>query len=342
MRWQSHEDLDHVFVKAGEAWDNKFGHFEHDSVIGRPWGSKIYSKDRKGWILALKPTPELWTNALSLRTQIIQDLDQAMITYHLHLKPGMTVVESGTGSGAMSMSIMRCIAPTGRLFTFEFNEARAEEAKREFTKCGLDTFVTVTHRNACNDGFLPEAPDGRCDAVFLDLPQPQLAVGHALRVLKPNGRIGSYSPCIEQVSATCEAMRDLGFHSIVTMEARQKLYEPLELQLLEQGMLDPDAPEAGGGGGEGGGGGGERGSGRGEGRGRGGRGIGEKGKKKHGGRRRRSAATRRRTRPSRGTRSPRSSTRSRCRPCAGTPRTSPSPTRRCRPRGPRRSSAYVQ
>lgn len=246
MRWQSHEDLDHVFVKAGEAWDNKFGHFEHDSVIGRPWGSKIYSKDRKGWILALKPTPELWTNALSLRTQIIQDLDQAMITYHLHLKPGMTVVESGTGSGAMSMSIMRCIAPTGRLFTFEFNEARAEEAKREFTKCGLDTFVTVTHRNACNDGFLPEAPDGRCDAVFLDLPQPQLAVGHALRVLKPNGRIGSYSPCIEQVSATCEAMRDLGFHSIVTMEARQKLYEPLELQLLEQGMLDPDAPEAGG------------------------------------------------------------------------------------------------
>lgn len=38
-------------------------------------------------------------------------------------------MESGTGSGAMSTSIMRAISPTGHLHTFEFNKFRADEAR---------------------------------------------------------------------------------------------------------------------------------------------------------------------------------------------------------------------
>ena len=35
----------------------------------------------------------------------------------------------GTGSGSMSHAIMRTIAPTGHLYTFEFHEQRAKIAK---------------------------------------------------------------------------------------------------------------------------------------------------------------------------------------------------------------------
>ena len=35
-----------------------------------PYGHRIYSKDRKGFCMILRPTPELWTNSLPHRTQV--------------------------------------------------------------------------------------------------------------------------------------------------------------------------------------------------------------------------------------------------------------------------------
>lgn len=87
-----------------------------------------------GWIYALKPTPELWSLALHTRTQIVDEVDAAVVTFKMGLRPGSIVVESGTGSGSLSQSLMRAIYPTGHLYTFEYNPARADQAREEFKK----------------------------------------------------------------------------------------------------------------------------------------------------------------------------------------------------------------
>lgn len=43
---------------------------------------------RPRFVRALLPSPELWTASLRHRTQICQDLDQAMVVFMLRLKPG--------------------------------------------------------------------------------------------------------------------------------------------------------------------------------------------------------------------------------------------------------------
>jgi len=111
----------------------------------------------------------------------------------LQLKPGMRVCESGTGSGSLSVSLTKVILPTGHLFTFEFNPDRVIKAQADFLKLGLSDYITVTHRDVLANGFtlgmdgnpisegVTEAKvlPGSIDAIFLDLPSPQLAVGHA-------------------------------------------------------------------------------------------------------------------------------------------------------------------
>ena len=78
-------------------------------------------------------------------------------------------------------------------------------------------------------GFL--LGQAKAHAIFLDLPEPWLAVPHAAYTLRPNGRIGTYSPCVEQTQRTCAALRQHGFHSLRTVEARLQEYFVSEVDM---------------------------------------------------------------------------------------------------------------
>jgi tRNA (adenine57-N1/adenine58-N1)-methyltransferase len=124
------------------------------------------------------------------------------------------------------------VAPRGHVFTFEYHQQRAEMARTDFEKLGVAPFITVTHRDAVANGFAVESDANDklahwADAVFLDLPNPSAAIAHAVVALKPAiGRLCSFSPCIEQVQATCSALRDAQFHGIETIEC---LIQPLAM-----------------------------------------------------------------------------------------------------------------
>lgn len=90
----------------------------------------------------------------------------------------------GTGSGSLSHALIRTVAPTGHLYTVEFHQQRAEKAKEEFREHGVEHLVTVTNQDVCKNGF---GVSGIADAVFLDIPSPWEAIGHAKSALKAEG-----------------------------------------------------------------------------------------------------------------------------------------------------------
>ncbi len=210
----SHDVITHAYVKKGEYIHNRFGLYPHESLIGQRFGTRLRAKSESGFLLLLAPTPELWAKTLPTRTQIVQDSDQALLIFRLGLKPGDVVVESGTGSGAMSTAIIRAIAPNGMLHTFDFHGGRVDEIRAQFERNGLQGLYTVTQRDVCRNGYEVEGGLSLCrkvDAIFLDLPQPWEAVKHARQVLKSSGRLASYSPCIEQVQKMYTALHKEGF-----------------------------------------------------------------------------------------------------------------------------------
>jgi len=277
--FESFDSLSFAYATPGQVFSNRNGHFAHNDFIGKPYGCKIRSRSSGGlgYVYLLRPTPELWSRSLPHRTQIIHELDAAVIVCQLNLRPNCVVCESGTGSGSMSHSILRTIAPHGKLHTFEFNRGRVEAARKEFEKNGVSHLVDVHWRDVCGkkDGMFDDAGDAaaaapaastagddtspdqtriekggfglghaKAHAIFLDLPEPWLAVPHAAHTIVPGGRIGSYSPCIEQSQKLVAAIGKYGFHSARTVEVRlrEHFVDEIEMEPPPTARLPRDPP----------------------------------------------------------------------------------------------------
>ena len=72
------------------------------------------------------------------------------------------------------------------------------------------------------------------DAVILDLAVPWLVVPHAYIALRPSGVIVSFSPTIDQVVKTTEALRENGFVFIETVECLMRTMQ------VERGKTRPN------------------------------------------------------------------------------------------------------
>ncbi|XP_058750007.1 uncharacterized protein LOC131623024 [Vicia villosa] len=225
--YERHDNMKAITVTERSVLQNKFGVFKHSDWIGKSFGSKVFS-NTGGFVYLLAPTPELWTLVLSHRTQILYIADISFVVMYLEIVPGCVVLESGTGSGSLSTSLARAVAPKGHVYTFDFHEQRAVSARADFERIGISSLVTVGVRDIQGEGF-PEEFVGLADAVFLDLPQPWLAIPSAAKMLRPDGTLCSFSPCIEQVQRSCETLQS-NFTDIRTFEVLLRTYEVREVK----------------------------------------------------------------------------------------------------------------
>ncbi|KAH6768953.1 S-adenosyl-L-methionine-dependent methyltransferases superfamily protein [Perilla frutescens var. frutescens] len=223
--YERHDVMKPINVSKKGVLQNRFGVFKHSDWIGKPFGSKAFSS-KGGFVYLLAPTPELWTLVLSHRTQILYIADISFVIMYLEIVPGCVVLESGTGSGSLTTSLAHAVAPNGHVYTFDFHEQRAVSAREDFERTGLSSLVTVGVRDIQGVGF-PDEFIGRADSVFLDLPQPWLAIPSAAKMLQQDGVLCSFSPCIEQVQRSCETLKS-SFTDIRTFEILLDTYEVQE------------------------------------------------------------------------------------------------------------------
>jgi tRNA (adenine57-N1/adenine58-N1)-methyltransferase len=125
--------------------------------------------------------------------QVIYPKDLAPICMIADIGPGMRVFESGIGSGALSMTMLRYGASiTG----YEIREDFANRAKAN-VRAFLGEEALERYDIHIRDAY--EGIDGpEFDRVVLDLPEPWNVIPHAAKVLRKGGLLVAYTPSITQ------------------------------------------------------------------------------------------------------------------------------------------------
>jgi len=205
-------------LKAGETYQFSGQKIAHDAIIGRPDGTIVALSGGKKMV-AFRPTFGEYVVKMPRGAQVLYPKDLALIPMWADVYPGARVFEAGTGSGALTMALLRAVGTRGTVVTYEAREDFARTALTNIERyLGAPSNLVPLRRNAYEGVELLE--DGvPFDRVVLDLPEPWQVVPHAANALRSGGIYLSFVPTVPQVVQTVEALeRATVFGLIETFE----------------------------------------------------------------------------------------------------------------------------
>ena len=201
-----------VKAEAGKDFHTHKGFIRFSDIIGKEYGSTVLSSLGVEFVV-LKPLLRDYIMKSARQTQINYPKDIALIVMFSGIGPESQVVEAGTGTGALTMSLAFYVQPKGRIHSYEIREEFTAIAQKNLKRAGLFDYVELKNKD-----ITAGIDETDVDSVILDMAVPWLVVPHAYTALKPCGTIVSFSPTIDQVVKTVEALRENGFVDIETIE----------------------------------------------------------------------------------------------------------------------------
>jgi len=201
-----------VKVEAGKSFHTHKGFIKFDDLIGKDFGSRVVSSLGFEFV-ALKPQLRDYIMKSSRQTQITYPKDISLIVMFSGVGSGSRVVEAGTGTGALTSALCHSVKPDGKVYSYEIREEFLRNAERNLKRAGLLEFAELKNKD-----IVLGIDECDVDVVVLDLATPWLVVPHAYAALKPSGALVSFSPTIDQVVKTVEALKEGGFVEVETIE----------------------------------------------------------------------------------------------------------------------------
>jgi tRNA (adenine57-N1/adenine58-N1)-methyltransferase len=179
------------------------GFVAHSDIIGRAEG--VVARSTKGSeYIVVRPTLEDFVVEMPRGAQVIYPKDLGPICMLADIGPGDRIFESGVGSGALSMTMLRYGA---HIVGCELREDFANRARTN-VRSFLGEEALARYDVRLGDAYEGIDPAlGTFDKVVLDLPEPWQVVPHAEGVLRPGGMVVAYTPSITQAAQVREALK---------------------------------------------------------------------------------------------------------------------------------------
>ena len=191
-----------IHLVAGGEFQYHRGVVPHSAIIGQSEGCFV-AASMGSKLVAVRPRLADYTVKMPRGAAVVYPKDTAAIVMWADIYPGATVLEAGTGSGALTLALLRAVGDAGRVVSVERRPDHADIAVQR-----IEGFLGTVPANLdlrvgdVEDNFADVAPD----RVVLDMPEPWHSVQPAVRHLRPGGMFCCYLPTIPQVQ---EVRREL-------------------------------------------------------------------------------------------------------------------------------------
>ncbi|MFQ5574480.1 MAG: tRNA (adenine-N1)-methyltransferase, partial [Terriglobia bacterium] len=189
------------------------GVVEHNQMIGGPEGQIVHSS-LGDELSVYRPTLQDYTLKLRRKTQIIYPKDVSAILMWADIFPGARVLESGVGSGALTMALLRAVGASGQVISYENRPEMADLARHHIAR-----FLGQIPQHTLKIGNVYESiGESGLDRIVLDLPEPWRALPQVTRALKPGGIVAAHIATTLQVHQYVEALNNSDYALIETFE----------------------------------------------------------------------------------------------------------------------------
>lgn len=151
------------------------------------------------------------------------------------IRSGMRVLESGAGSGAMSLSLLDAVGECGNLTTIELRPDFARIAESNATLYYGERPAWWNLLTGDFDSVAKTLDEHSVDRIMLDMLDPWNRLEQAHRVIVPGGVLIAYVTTTTQMSRMAEALRESGVWT------EPEIQETLERSWKAQGLaVRPD------------------------------------------------------------------------------------------------------
>ncbi|MGC9965111.1 MAG: tRNA (adenine-N1)-methyltransferase [Syntrophobacteraceae bacterium] len=202
-------------VRIEEApYSSHLGGIHLGDIAGREEGDwLVTSKGAK--LMLFRPSLQDFIFNMTRRTQIIYPKDLSAMIFYGDVYPGCMVLETGIGSGALALSLLRAMCGRGKLVSVE---KRADFALQARENIRLFFGGEAANHDIVIADIEHVSISCEMDRIFVDLPEPWRAIGNLAGMLRMGGLLVSLSPNVGQVQLTNRQLQVNGFGDIVHFE----------------------------------------------------------------------------------------------------------------------------
>lgn len=189
-------------VTEGRRFECHLGYLDFDALVGVPFGAQVPTHLGHK-LFVFSPNTDDIIRHLQRDGQIIFPKDLGYIALKLGIRPGVRVIEAGSGSGALTLTLALLAGDDGHVYSYERREKMQERALLNVRRVGLLHRVTF-HQRDIERGF----DERDVHALFLDLREPWDYLPQAREALRGGGFFGATVPTMNQVVQLTEALYD--------------------------------------------------------------------------------------------------------------------------------------